>query len=90
MVIVEATIKAQTVRPSVRKQHRQQKLQILLTSVIHQINGNLKTSKYSKNQTNTPTKSASIFEKKRIRKNNFKAIFVENAILFLIRCQILN
>ena len=90
MVIVEAYIKAQAVRLSVRVQHCQQKLQKLRTSVIHQIKDNLKTSKYSKNQTNTPTKSASIFGKKRIRKNNFKAIFVENSILFLIRCQILN
>ena len=63
MVIVEAYIKAQDIRPSVRVQHCQQKLQKLLTSVIQQIKGNLKSSKYSKNQTNMPTKSTAKYEK---------------------------
>ena len=52
-------------------QHCQQKLQNLRTSVIHQIKGNLKTSKYSKNQTNTPTKRDSNIQKETNKKEQF-------------------
>ena len=71
MVIAEAYIKAQAVRPSVRVQHCQQKLHKLRTSVIHQIKGNLKTSKYSKNQKNTPTRIASNIRKETNKKEQF-------------------
>ena len=52
-------------------QHCQQKLQKLRTSVIHQIKDNLKTSKYSKTQTNTPTRSSLNIRKETNKKEQF-------------------